>query len=1731
MVTHRKPPFYRMCNDATQRRLPIFAVLFLNLFIDLTTIDGHVLPRPLATSTVTTFTTSSIPSTTSSSITTTTTGSTAGERNFSTAGSNTTGTSATPPHPSRSVPFDLSTLITIAPFGARTSATNFSTESNVRANQHTGTVPYGEGEVNNTAGGRVLVVVPDSFAIGQLRQGFRNFVTLLQSNRPPVPSDRIDQNGTLLDSLIQFRPWRDMVAFERWLEDPAFATVLYMSDEGDSFIGYCDSLSTHLSAIYRKSVLFWPCPRMKATEKFIPSYETVSFAVKSIAQQLNWTEAVLLATDANRALSLALASNLHIPYTIAMDATSIPSSFNDSNGKVVIICSSINSPQTISVINQLKQYSRTKILLLDLVGTIFNSNNVLYRRLAENGAEPFGEALRHRRNLLVLTILTEKFRSFLHRLHGVDLGDYKHISENLLKIRLMDDKLPRDTGNDDDGDGADGLNATTDDAAAPSAYGDEQPAPVPDHPPFLPPHPPEMLLELLSLATNGTNASESCDFHYLLTQVANWYEILAQTFDTARCQTLFGSYCEAGVGHGADSAGDRNLHHPSSSPVNNETDRALANRSLEATIDEIERFCDLFLASYDRLLADELSTITTTSSSTANASWSWGAEATPPPTTDHLLMFGEHFYFFDYLLAVVEDAQPRNGPGYEQHRKFQFDFVAFDFKNISHHRTAVMWRPFLILQQSQLHRHQFSMHPVPPGYADWVVEATLETIWICGVLCWAIVGLVGLIAVAMIVGSIVFSIAVRNYIIKTRLSKGPNKIVLSPSDFVFPVDMRRVDEGIEAMLCCWLQQLQEFGGPEVEKPDLLKGSIGSLKNLGLPAPTKPSSGSETLIRHSTAAIDHKARYNGDLVQLKEIPSSSASHELKTKAMDLLVMAHGLRHENINPLIGWLNEPSRTALVFEHCSRGSLQDVLIMDEIKLDWSFRLSLLTDLVRGMRYLHASPLRVHGSLSSRNCVVDARWVLKITDYGMLSFYEAQGIAPAPRNAKELLWTAPEALRDSRTYPKAGTQPADVYAFGIIMQEVVVRGEPYCMLSLTPDEIIAKIKKPPPLIRPSVSKGAAPPEAINIMRQCWAENPEMRPDFATICERFKQLNHGRKVNFVDTMFQMLEKYSNNLEELIRERTELLDIERKKTEQLLNRMLPSSVAEKLKLGLAVEPEEFAEVTIYFSDIVGFTTIAAHCTPVQVVDLLNDLYTCFDATINAYNVYKVETIGDAYMVVSGLPVRTPDHAEQIATMALDLLSQSGHFKVRHLPGVPLQLRIGLHTGPCCAGVVGLTMPRYCLFGDTVNTASRMESTGSSWRIHMSQQTCNLLEKAGGYVIEPRGPIEIKGKGKMHTYWLLGKKGFDKALPPPPPIGLDVAILKHSLFQSQQNHGAKINNASIQSNTCSTANHSSSHSPSVAGESIDVKVEITPPVPPSLDPGQQQQQQQPGQDTAAVLSTSFSIESSSSNNTFTLNLGEFGQPKASPLPSPQARKLSEVIADGSFLSAGATFDRLNPSPSSASASSTRLFKRIEELIDLSSPYNYYKCLSPSENNLSQCTESRYGSYQLRSDSCSSKPGSTRFLRRQFSLDKDDVGPSSGGHGAATLSAKATLDTISSISVDREQLARMGTLTSIPSISSTNSATLPGGGQKQRSLAMHRQQSASVAQDLEKIEEIPLSPQSFIINHTGGGGGGSSSTSSLQSEVNERGRSFRNGASTAPNGHSGKELRLSVEALGLR
>ncbi|XP_032330636.1 retinal guanylyl cyclase 2 isoform X3 [Camelus ferus] len=423
------------------------------------------------------------------------------------------------------------------------------------------------------------------------------------------------------------------------------------------------------------------------------------------------------------------------------------------------------------------------------------------------------------------------------------------------------------------------------------------------------------------------------------------------------------------------------------------------------------------------------------------------------------------------------------------------------------------------------------------------------------------------------------------------------------------------------------------------------------------------------------------------------------------------------------------------------------------------------------GMKYLHHREF-AHGRLKSRNCVVDGRFVLKVTDYGFNDILAVLRLSQEEPSAEELLWTAPELLRGPKG-SRLGSFAGDVYSFAIIMQEVIVQSTPFCMMDLPAKEIIERLKKPPPVYRPVVPPEHAPPECLQLMKQCWAEAAEQRPSFDEIFDQFKTFNKGKKTNIIDSMLQMLEQYSSNLEDLIRERTEELEIEKQKTEKLLTQMLPPSVAESLKRGCTVEPEGFDLVTLYFSDIVGFTTISAMSEPIEVVDLLNDLYTLFDAIIGSHDVYKVETIGDAYMVASGLPKRNGRrHAAEIANMSLDILSSVGTFKMRHMPEVPVRIRIGLHSGPVVAGVVGLTMPRYCLFGDTVNTASRMESTGLPYRIHVSHSTVTILQTLSeGYEVELRGRTELKGKGTEETFWLVGKKGFTKPLPIPLQVGKD------------------------------------------------------------------------------------------------------------------------------------------------------------------------------------------------------------------------------------------------------------------------------------------------------------------------------------------------------------------------
>uniref|UniRef100_A0A672H1S5 Guanylate cyclase n=1 Tax=Salarias fasciatus TaxID=181472 RepID=A0A672H1S5_SALFA len=502
-------------------------------------------------------------------------------------------------------------------------------------------------------------------------------------------------------------------------------------------------------------------------------------------------------------------------------------------------------------------------------------------------------------------------------------------------------------------------------------------------------------------------------------------------------------------------------------------------------------------------------------------------------------------------------------------------------------------------------------------------------------------------------------------------------------------------------------------------------------------------------------------YKGNIMAIKY--SNRKRIELNRTILFQLKHMRDVQNEHLTRFIGACIDPPNICILTEYCPRGSLQDILENDSITLDWMFKYSLINDIVKGMLFLHNSVIVSHGKLKSSNCVVDNRFVLKITDYGLSCFRSEDNLGTdAHAYYAQKLWMAPELLR-MESPPPQGTQKGDVYSFGIILQEVALRRGAFYLEGdpLSPKEIVDRVILGEwPCLRPTVDPQSHSPELGQLMQRCWAEEPTERPDFNQIRILLQLIEEDGSTcygsNILDNLLSRMEQYANNLEELVEERTQAYHEEKRKAENLLYQILPHSVAEQLKRGETVQAEAFDSVTIYFSDIVGFTSLSAESTPMEVVTLLNDLYTCFDAIIDNFDVYKVETIGDAYMVVSGLPVRNGNlHGREIARMALALLHAVRSFRIRHRPQQQLKLRIGIHSGPVCAGVVGLKMPRYCLFGDTVNTSSRMESTGEALKIHISSATRDVLLEFNWFQLELRGDIDIKGKGKMTTYWLLGE----------------------------------------------------------------------------------------------------------------------------------------------------------------------------------------------------------------------------------------------------------------------------------------------------------------------------------------------------------------------------------------
>jgi adenylate cyclase len=224
-----------------------------------------------------------------------------------------------------------------------------------------------------------------------------------------------------------------------------------------------------------------------------------------------------------------------------------------------------------------------------------------------------------------------------------------------------------------------------------------------------------------------------------------------------------------------------------------------------------------------------------------------------------------------------------------------------------------------------------------------------------------------------------------------------------------------------------------------------------------------------------------------------------------------------------------------------------------------------------------------------------------------------------------------------------------------------------------------------------------------------------------------------------------------------------LQHEQERSERLLLNILPRSIARRLKDGHGVIAERYEHVCVLFADVVDFTPLAERVDPEDVVRFLDGLFTAFDALADVHGLEKIKTIGDAYMVAGGLPDPMPDPAGAVARMSLAMLDDLTRLFPRGPTGEPVALRIGIDTGPVVAGVIGRRKFIYDLWGDTVNTASRMESHGVPGGIQVTRRTYELLR--GRYAFAHRGPIPVKGKGEMDAYLLLGPAEAADPIHPP------------------------------------------------------------------------------------------------------------------------------------------------------------------------------------------------------------------------------------------------------------------------------------------------------------------------------------------------------------------------------
>jgi adenylate cyclase len=324
------------------------------------------------------------------------------------------------------------------------------------------------------------------------------------------------------------------------------------------------------------------------------------------------------------------------------------------------------------------------------------------------------------------------------------------------------------------------------------------------------------------------------------------------------------------------------------------------------------------------------------------------------------------------------------------------------------------------------------------------------------------------------------------------------------------------------------------------------------------------------------------------------------------------------------------------------------------------------------------------------------------------------------------------EAANGRDALQKVAEEPFDLMLLDIEMPEV------------TGIEVLAQLKEerglPVPVIVISGSQDTG--DAVRCI-EMGAEDYLPKP-FDPVLLRARVTTSLEKKKLRDLDAQRLEQ--------IKKEHELVVAEQEKTEKLLLNILPRPIATRLKGGEKLIADSHQAVTVLFMDLVGFTKLSRTTTAEKLVKMLNAIFSTFDLLVERSGLEKIKTIGDSYMLVSGAPKAREDHAQAAADLALAMIDALA--KINRVNQTDLQARIGLNSGPVVAGVIGIRKFTYDLWGDTVNFASRMESSGIAGRVHCSAATAELL--GADFELEDRGPIEVKGIGQTHTFFINSRK---------------------------------------------------------------------------------------------------------------------------------------------------------------------------------------------------------------------------------------------------------------------------------------------------------------------------------------------------------------------------------------